>query len=151
MMRFTPYHLEQTDSAAEADRVFLRTQIRNFNNVISPHHLHVRTHPPRQLDFFLRDESAQIVGGLTASTYWECLDIEELWLREDLRRHGYGRQLLALAEEEAQARGCRFAWLSTFSFQARGFYEKCGYRVIGELTDYPPGATYFWLRKDFAV
>lgn len=35
--------------------------------------------------------------------------------------------------------------------RACGFYEKSGYRVIGQLTDYPPGATYFWLRKDFVT
>lgn len=150
-MNFTPYHLVQTDVAVEADRAFLQTQIRNLNNVVSPPHLHIRSHPPRPLDFFLRDAEEQIVGGLTAITYWSCLEIEELWFRADLRRHGYGHQLLALAEAEAQARGCTYAWLSTFSFQARGFYEKYGYRVIGQLTDYPPGATYFWLRKDFVT
>ena len=40
--------------------------------------------------------------------------------------------------------------LTTFSFQARGFYEKYGYCVAGAMEDYPPGATYFWMRKEFA-
>jgi RimJ/RimL family protein N-acetyltransferase len=66
------------------------------------------------------------------------------------RGQGYGRRLLALAEQAAQERGCRYAQLTTYSFQARGFYEKAGYRVVGALTDYPPGETYYWLRKDFA-
>jgi hypothetical protein len=38
--------------------------------------------------------------------------------------------------------------LTTYSFQARGFYEKEGYSVVGEMAGYPPGATYFWMRKD---
>lgn len=149
MTNFNPYHLVQTDIAIEADRAFLKRQLKSFNNVVSPHHLQIRTNPPRPLDLILRDEAQQIVGGLAASTYWSCLDIDDLWLHADLRQRGFGRQLLTLAEQEAQARGCHYAWLSTFSFQARGFYEKVGYRVIGQLTDYPPGATYFWLRKDF--
>ena len=28
--------------------------------------------------------------------------------------------------------------LTTYSFQARGFYEKEGYRVVGEMAGYPP-------------
>lgn len=40
--------------------------------------------------------------------------------------------------------------LRTFGFQARGFYEKQGYRVVGALEDYPPGNAMFWMRKDLA-
>ena len=149
MNSFTPYHLTQSDLASEADRAFLSTQLKAFNNQISPHHLHVRTHPPQPLDLFLRTESREIVAGLVADTYWHWLVIEDFWLHAELRGRGYGRQLLALAEATAQVRGCHRAQLTTYSFQARGFYEKAGYQVVGALVDYPPGATYFWLRKDF--
>lgn len=149
MASLGPYHLMQTNVAVEADRAFLTAQLRHFNNQRSPQHLHIRTHLPEPLDFFLRDDTDQIVGGLIAATYWSWLVIDNLWLREDLRSSGYGRQLLALAERSAQDRGCAHAYLTTFSFQALGFYKKAGYRVVGQLTDYPLGETYFWLRKDF--
>jgi hypothetical protein len=42
--------------------------------------------------------------------------------------------MLLQAEQEAKARGCRGAWLDTYSFQARGFYERLGYAVFGALT-----------------
>lgn len=150
MTSFDPYRLIQTAITVEADREFLAAQLRALNNQLSPYHLHVRTHPPEPLDYFLRDATGAIVGGLTADTYWSWLVIDTLWLREDLRGQGYGHRLLALAEGAAQERGCRYAQLTTYSFQARGFYEKAGYRVVGQLADYPPGETYYWLRKDFA-
>jgi hypothetical protein len=37
--------------------------------------------------------------------------------------------------------------LETFSFQARGFYEKCGYKVVGQLDDCPPGQRFYWMYK----
>ena len=54
-----------------------------------------------------------------------------------------------MAEREAEERGCSRAKLRTFGFQARGFYQKEGYRVVGELEDYPPGRSFYWMRKDF--
>ena len=65
-----------------------------------------------------------------------------------LRRLGHGRALLRMAEAEARTRGCSHVMLTTYSFQARGFYEKEGYRVVGEMAGYPPGTTYYWMRKD---
>jgi hypothetical protein len=55
--------------------------------------------------------------------------------------------VLLQAEQEAITRGCRGAWLDTFSFQARGFYERLGYAVFGTLDDYPPGQNRIFLHK----
>jgi hypothetical protein len=41
------------------------------------------------------------------------------------------------------SRGCRGAWLDTYSFQARGFYEHLGYSI----DDYPPGQSRIFLHK----
>ena len=68
-------------------------------------------------------------------------------LPEEARGQGTGRRILIAAEEEAVRRGCRYAWLDTFSFQARGFYEKLGYSVFGTLEDYPAGHSRYFLRK----
>ncbi len=53
--------------------------------------------------------------------------------------------------EEAARRGCRYAWLDAFSFQARGFYEKLGYTVLGTLEDSPPGHSRYFLKKNLAA
>lgn len=64
-----------------------------------------------------------------------------------MRGQGYGTKLMAAAEAEARRRGCRDAYLDTFSFQARPFYERCGYEVFGTLEDFPTGHQRFVMRK----
>lgn len=138
-----------TETLSPQDRGWVHEQIKAFNDCVSRHHRATRPVGPRPLDILIRGDGDEIVGGLIASTYWGWLDVDDLWVTEHLRGQGLGRRLLRMAEEEAQARGCSRARLRTFSFQARGFYEKEGYRVVGELEDYPPGATFYWMRKDW--
>ena len=59
-----------------------------------------------------------------------------LWVDESLRGKDVGTQLITEAEEEAKARGCRYALVDTFSFQARPFYERMGYNMQMALEDY---------------
>ena len=67
-------------------------------------------------------------------------------VRDDLRGRGIGRELIARAEARALERDCHAAWLDTFSFQARGFYEKLGYEEFGTL-DYPPAHKRHFMKK----
>ncbi|MFN2453316.1 MAG: GNAT family N-acetyltransferase [Pyrinomonadaceae bacterium] len=101
----------------------------------------------RKLIVFVRDEANRILGGVVGGTYWGWLYIDLLWIDENLRHKGYGRKMLAAAEEEAIKRGCTQVFLDTFSFQARPFYEKHGYTVFGELKDFPPGHNRYFLQK----
>ena len=102
------------------------------------------------LTLSLRDDARTIVGGLYGATMWGWLVVDGLWVDERLRRQGFGSRLLAAAEERAIARGCRGAWLGTFDFQARSFYERHGYRVMGTLEDFPAGHAHYELAKTFA-
>jgi hypothetical protein len=74
--------------------------------------------------------------------------VRYLWVRDDWRGHGYGRQLLAAAEAEAARRGCRQIVLSTHSFQAPGFYLKQGYTIVGQYENYPRGFQQIFLTKN---
>jgi len=78
----------------------------------------------------------QILVGLAGATYCGWLFVKYLWVSDTLRRQGVGRELMGQAEGRARERGCHSTWLDTFSFQARGFYEKLGYEEFGRL-DYP--------------
>jgi GNAT superfamily N-acetyltransferase len=127
----------------------IHDQIKAFNDAMSePHRLARSEGGVRPLHILLRDGNGNLTGGLIADTYWQWLDLDDFWLVESVRGQGIGRSMLQAAEQEAVARGCRFAKLETFSFQARGFYEKCGYRVVGQLQNYPPGQSFFWMQKD---
>jgi GNAT superfamily N-acetyltransferase len=102
----------------------------------------------RPLVILLSDpETAEIVGGLYGSTLFSYLRVDLLFVPESMRRNGIGRKLMAEAEAEALRRGCHGASLDTFSFQARGFYEKLGYSVFGIINDCPPGHSRIYLTK----
>jgi len=73
--------------------------------------------------------------------------VELLFVPECLRGQGTGRQLMEQAEVVAREHGCVGIWLDTFSFQAPGFYQKLGYAVFGEIGNYPPGHSRFFLHK----
>lgn len=102
----------------------------------------------QRICYVLQTSAQEIAGGVIAVVYWDWLYIDLMWIKDELRGQGYGRQLLALAEEEGKRRGARHAHLDTFSFQAPGFYEKHGYRVFGELKDFPLGHTRYYMTKD---
>jgi GNAT superfamily N-acetyltransferase len=99
------------------------------------------------LAIFLRDERDAIMGGAFGDLWGGWLELTLLWVAEPLRGQGYGARLLLAAEEEARAQGCRGVFLSTFSFQARPFYERFGYEVFGELPDHPEGHSLYFMKK----
>ena len=94
--------------------------------------------------------SAEIIGGLWGSTAYGYLHVDMLIVPETMRRRGIGARLMRDAEKEALQRGCRGAYLETFDFQAREFYEKLGYSVFGQLDDTPPGHRRYFLKKSLA-
>ena len=127
---------------------FLNTKIKEYNNSQSAYHREIRKSGAiLPLNLILKDEIGHFIGGLSASTYWEWLEITNLYIPEEFRGRGIGTSLLQTAETIAIQRGCKRCFLTTFEFQARIFYEKHGYIVAGKLEDYPPGSVYYWMRK----
>jgi RimJ/RimL family protein N-acetyltransferase len=102
------------------------------------------------LDIFLKDERGAVLGGALGHVWGGWLELETLWVIETFRGQGYGAMLLEAAEQEARSQGCHGVYLTTFSFQARPFYEKCGYEVIADIPDYPKGHSYHILIKTLA-
>jgi ribosomal protein S18 acetylase RimI-like enzyme len=104
----------------------------------------------QRLGIFVRDADNDIAAGLAGYTYAGWLFVENLWVRNELRGRGLGREMMTQAEQRARERGCHSAYLDTFSFQAPDFYQKLGYTVFGTL-DYPPEHRRFFLQKQLVA
>ena len=105
----------------------------------------------REVAFFLRDANGSVVGGVKGeySNYgWLWVGI--LWVSDELRGRGYGTRLMGQIEQEAKRNGCTNVYLNSFSFQAVDFYKKLGYRVFGELEEFPPGHRVCSLTKELS-
>lgn len=132
------YHL--SDEAREELRQAIGVPLRQYNEA------QVGPSGYRALVISLT-RGGESLGGLWGYTSYGWLYVQLLAVEEAARGQGAGRELLRRAEAEALARGCHGAWLDTHEFQARGFYERLGYEVFGELADYPPGFARYFLRK----
>lgn len=99
----------------------------------------------------LRDQAGVMRGGVVVGLFWGIAEIDFLWVHDDLRGQGFGRELLAAAERQAFEQGCQYAYLTTYSFQAPQFYQKMGYEIVAEIKDYPPGHTKYTLKKALQV
>jgi len=127
--------------ASSADVEFIRDGLSLFNVAATG----VSYYAP--LAIFVRDERDAILGGACGHVWGGWLALSLLWVAEPLRGKGCGRKLLEAAEEEARTQGCGGVFLTTFSFQAKGFYERLGYEVVADIPDYPEGHTYHVLKK----
>ncbi|MBY2476435.1 GNAT family N-acetyltransferase [Clostridioides difficile] len=102
---------------------------------------------PVDLGIYTRDKTGQILAGLIGVTHGNWLSIKYLWVSEKLRYKGIGSQLLHTTEKIAKERGCKYAFLDTFSFQAPKFYEKFGYNKVYALENYPiTGKRYYFTK-----
>ena len=130
---------EPRASAGDVD--FVREGLSLFNVAATGHSYY------SPLAIFLKDERDATLGGAYGHVWGGWLDLSLLWVAEPLRGKGHGRKLLEAAEDEARSQGCRGVFLTTFSFQARPFYERFGYEAIVDIPDYPVGHTYHVLKK----
>jgi GNAT superfamily N-acetyltransferase len=104
---------------------------------------------PRLLVIPIHNDNGAVAGGLWGYTLFAWLHIQMLFVPEPLRGMGVGAALMASAETEARARGCRGACVDTFSFQAAPFYRRLGFTLFGKLDDCPPGHDRLYFCKRF--
>jgi GNAT superfamily N-acetyltransferase len=120
-----------TDNPKEQDISEIR------NNLIQYNLSHIELKIVKPIAIFVIDENANKLGGISAETHGNWLEIRFLWVDEKLRGRKIGSKLLKDAEVEAIKRGCKYSFLNTFSFQARDFYIKIGYKEVFTLEEYP--------------
>ncbi|MSS10011.1 GNAT family N-acetyltransferase [Clostridium sp. WB02_MRS01] len=134
-------NFEITDKIKEQDEKIIYQGLLEYNLARIEHK------NPRDLGIYLQDETGEKVGGLIGNTHGNWLFVKYLWVREDQRGQKIGSALLKQAEETAKERGCRYAFLDTFSFQAPAFYEKHGYMSVFTLEEYPVTGKRYYFTK----
>ena len=97
--------------------------------------------------FHILDDAGSVVGGATGHGSLDWVFLELLFVPSQLRGQGIGGELLARVEQFARERQMIGVWLDTFSFQARPFYERHGYAVIGTIENYPIGGQRYFMTK----
>ncbi|MDH7976035.1 GNAT family N-acetyltransferase [Sphingomonas sp. AR_OL41] len=102
---------------------------------------------PKPIAITLTDDDGAVVGGLWGKTVYDWLFVDYLVVPAAMRDQDLGAKLMETAERIAIERGCVGSWLTTFTFQARGFYEKLGYQVFGALDHSPRDNVRYFLRK----
>tara|TARA_R110002124_G_scaffold109676_9_gene262824 strand:- start:4544 stop:4975 length:432 start_codon:yes stop_codon:yes gene_type:complete len=127
----------------EADRTVIVDGLLEFNAAASGR---PRT-AKKDLAVLLQDDAGATLGGLWGEIYSDWLFIELLYVPQGLRGQNLGSRLMAHAEAHARAQNLTGIWLDTYSFQARPFYEKLGFTVVGEIPDMPPGGARYFLSK----
>jgi GNAT superfamily N-acetyltransferase len=101
----------------------------------------------KPVGIFVRDGNGGILAGISGFLNWNWLQISLLWVDDSLRGEGVGSELMQRIESVGRDKGCRFAHVDTFSFQARAFYESLGFTVFATLESYPPEHSRHYLRK----
>jgi GNAT superfamily N-acetyltransferase len=103
----------------------------------------------RELTVRVLDDDGDLAAGLSGWTWGVAAGIAMTWVREASRGAGLGGQLLAAFEAEAKARGCEHVFVTSFTFQAPGFYERHGYVELFRWEGVPtPDAADVHLRKE---
>ena len=137
--------IELTEAPSAPDLKIIGQGIKTYNQAHLPDD--VVFEPDTRFAVFARNQQGEVVGGVRANAYWNYCLIELLWLSNAVRGSGVGTQLMAQAESYAKEKGFAYIRTETVDFQAKPFYEKLGYKVYGELPDFPKGHTTYCLVK----
>lgn len=86
--------------------------------------------PASELTVRVLDDDGAIIGGISGWTWGDASGMGMVWVHPDHRRSGVGSLLLRDFEAEATRRGCTHIFVTSFTFQAPGFYERHGYREL---------------------
>lgn len=122
---------EITDKVEERDVEAIVRRLREYNLA------RFEDKSPQDIGVFLNDDSGVRIAGLIGHTHGNWLFVKYLWVSEQLRGQRVGSRMLRQAEDVARERGCKYAFLDTFSFQAPEFYRKQGYQEVFALEEFP--------------
>ena len=89
----------------------------------------------------------RVVGGLVGRLVGNWVYADLVWVEENFRGSGIGRDVMVMAEEKARENGLTGIYLWTASWQAPGFYSKLGFEQFAVFDNFPPGHRRIGFRK----
>ena len=94
-------------------------------------------------------QDGRLIAGLNGyMTAFKILYIGTMFVEEEFRQRGVGRELIREAERRAKALGANMIRLDTFNWQGKGFYEKLGYEEVGRYESPEDGfSEHFFLKR----
>jgi GNAT superfamily N-acetyltransferase len=137
LQSITPHH---TLSIGQIDAVERRLDAMNMQRT--------GYHDAEQLGFVV-EQGADIVAMVSGYSWGGVCELLQVWVDEPYRGAGLGSRLMKAALDEARRRGCAHVFLTTYGFQAHGFYKKLGFTAIAELADKPLGHSEYVMRYSF--
>jgi len=128
-------NVDPNSSPEEQNQVL--TWLREFNESNNGAFMKALAHDAEEAFFLVsRNEQNKVVGGIAGTLLLKWLKIYVTAVSPDCRKQGIGRDLLAKAEQHGIAKGCKYAYVDTMSFQALEFYLKSGYEEVGRYKDW---------------
>jgi GNAT superfamily N-acetyltransferase len=119
--------MESAPDATLEEEEALKEALGKWNMAVTGHRDY------RPVNFFLKDESGAIRGGVLAYVWGRWLHVDTVWIEEEFRGQDWGTRMLEAAHEAGREKGAEAAFLDTFSWQARPFYERMGYEVVASV------------------
>lgn len=97
---------------------------------------------------FIKTSHGVVLGGANGVAYYGCLYVDMLWLKDELRKQGLGKQLMMKAEKIGRERRCTFSTVATMDWEALPFYQKLGYEIEFVREGYANESKMYMLRKE---
>ena len=111
-------------------------------------HLEVADHGYIKINRKLINKDGKVVAAIMAGV--NELDVGwiwKMWVDEEYRHQGLGTRLLKHFEKVAKQKGATVITAPEIFDWNVDFFVKAGYKVFGELQDYPKGHTYYLIEK----
>ncbi|QUI21307.1 GNAT family N-acetyltransferase [Vallitalea pronyensis] len=126
------YKLEIANEKHEVYTKIIEEQVKAYNKK------HKIDDAKIEMEFVACDQEI-VVGGVYGYLIQDYLYVSRLWVDEAYRGNDIATKLMNLIEDEAKEKGYKHAYLGTCTFQAKGFYEKRGYKVKMIVSNCPKG------------
>lgn len=90
-----------------------------------------------------------VQGAAQVTMNFDYLLVDNIWVDESLQKQGYGIRLYQAIEDLAKQHGCQKILLQTYDFlNTLSFWERFGFRQVGNVPNCPAGHTLYYLAKD---